>query len=275
MADPLSTASEVIAVLELSGRVSARLNRITRVSGNGSLSLHPDEKQELQAMLMTFMANLRAFVAIFENDTSGVPRDVMASFEEQLYTAKKLLERLVERFGAVSTSDLASRGSRGGVGGGKLYLVQREIRDAFAKIQGIALRLEELRSAVQLQINASHSREKIAASVEDTAKPVQVTVRAPPKLPGQGARLSEPELTNADFSPVERYVKSLTSREKQYFSRLVFEDGRNYSLTLKYPTESALASDMPQEMSSLDAIRTWCEESPTTATTCNGCFRLL
>ncbi|RDW84062.1 uncharacterized protein DSM5745_04388 [Aspergillus mulundensis] len=272
MADPLSTASEVIAVLELSGRVSARLNRITRESGNGSLSLHPDEKQELQAMLMTFMANMRAFVATFENDTSGVPRDVMASFEEQLYTAKKLLERLVERLGTVSTSDLFSRGIKGGIGGGRLYLVQREIRDAFARIQGIALRLEELRSAVLVQINASQNREQVAVSAEDAAK---LAAPAPPKLPEKEPPPSGPELTsNVDFPPVEHYMKGLTSREKLYFSRLVFENGRNYSLTLKHPTDTSLSPSDAQDISSLAAIQRWCEESTTPATTEDVSFRL-
>ncbi|KAL6231865.1 hypothetical protein BDW75DRAFT_219011 [Aspergillus navahoensis] len=222
MADPLSFASEVLTVLELCDRVLAVLDQTPNATKISISSL-----DELRTVLEEFMLNLRAFVSLFEGNTSAFPRHIMEHFEKELRGTKQLLELFLREFDQL-TGEMKYRPVT--------FQTQlwKSMRDLGSRVRTTTLSLDRLRQAVLVQVGQQTQAQMSAAKKEivemqrladEAMKP-----SAPPKEEPQPGAL-EP-LNDTDFPPLERFVKSLTSSQRQYFSRLVFEVGDNYSFSL-------------------------------------------
>ncbi|KAL5043618.1 hypothetical protein BDW71DRAFT_117923 [Aspergillus fruticulosus] len=136
MADPLSTASEVLAVLELCDRVLAALDQTPNAT-----NIRISNLDELRAVLEEFMLNLRAFVSLFEGNTSAFPRDIMEHFEKELRGSKQLLELFLQEFHQLTRE----RRHRPVTFQTQLW---KTMRDLGSRVRTTTLSLDRLRQAV-------------------------------------------------------------------------------------------------------------------------------
>ncbi|KAL4980887.1 hypothetical protein BDW66DRAFT_768 [Aspergillus desertorum] len=136
MADPLSLAAEVLAVLELCDRVLAVLDQIPSAT-NASIS----SLDELRKVLEEFTVTLRAFVALFEGNSSAFPRHIMEQFEKELRGAKQLFELFLRELDQLTRE----RKSRSGAFQAPLW---KSLRNLGARVRTTTHTLDMLRQAV-------------------------------------------------------------------------------------------------------------------------------